>query len=32
MNEEAVICKRCIKQGAGRLHKDPDWDWQRPEA
>lgn len=32
MNEEAVICKRCIKQGAGRLHKDPDWDWSKPEG
>ena len=28
----AVICRRCIKQGAGRLHKDPDWDWTKPEA
>ena len=31
MNEQAVICKRCIKQSAGRLHKDPDWDWQKPD-
>ena len=28
--EEAVICKRCIKQASGVLHKDPDWDWRKP--
>ena len=28
----ACICKRCIKQAAGGLHKDPDWDWRKPEA
>ena len=28
---EAVICRRCVKQAAGRLHKDPDWDWTKPE-
>jgi len=31
-NPEAIICKRCIKQSAGRLHKDPDWEWRKPEA
>lgn len=30
VRDEAVICKRCINQGAGRLHKDPDWDWKKP--
>ena len=29
---EVNACKRCIKQGAGRLHKDPDWDWTKPTA
>jgi hypothetical protein len=28
--EDAVICKRCCKQGAGRLHKDPDIEWSKP--
>lgn len=28
---EAVICLRCIRQGATKLHTDPDWDWQKPE-
>jgi len=28
---EAVICRRCVKQSAGRLHKDPDWDWHKPK-
>ncbi|MCA9310484.1 MAG: hypothetical protein KDA21_04710 [Phycisphaerales bacterium] len=28
--DDATICHRCIKQGAGRLHKDPDWDWSKP--
>lgn len=31
-HEEAVACRRCLKQGAGRLHKDPDWDWTKPEG
>lgn len=26
----AAACERCIKQGAGRLHKDEDWDWKKP--
>ena len=29
-HEEVAICHRCMKQGAGRLHKDPDWDWTKP--
>jgi hypothetical protein len=27
---DAVACRRCIKQAAGRLHKDRDWAWERP--
>lgn len=27
---EAVICRRCIRQSATRLAKDPDWDWVKP--
>ncbi len=27
---DAAICRRCIRQGGTRLHKDPDWDWVRP--
>lgn len=30
MYVEAVACRRCVKQAAGRLHKDPDWDWTKP--
>ena len=29
-HEEACVCTRCLKQGAGRLHKDPDWAWKKP--
>ncbi|MEO0511873.1 MAG: hypothetical protein AAF108_03140 [Planctomycetota bacterium] len=29
---DAVICERCIRQSATRLHKDPDWDWSKPNA
>lgn len=25
-----AACERCIKQAAGRLHKDKDWDWKKP--
>jgi len=27
---DAIVCRRCVKQAAGRLHKDPDWDWTKP--
>lgn len=27
---EAVICRRCIRQSATKLHTDPDWDWSKP--
>jgi len=30
VRDEAVICRRCLKQAAGRLHKDEDWDWRKP--
>jgi hypothetical protein len=29
-HDEAIACRRCLKQGAGRLHKDPDWEWTKP--
>jgi hypothetical protein len=32
VDPEAVICRRCIKLGAGVLHKDPDYDWRKPES
>lgn len=27
---DATICRRCIKQAAGALHKSRDFDWTRP--
>lgn len=30
MYEDAVICRRCIKLGSGALHKDKQFDWQKP--
>ncbi|GAB4545751.1 MAG: hypothetical protein Tsb0013_03860 [Phycisphaerales bacterium] len=27
---EAYSCRRCLRQGGTRLHKDPDWDWTKP--
>jgi hypothetical protein len=30
MYEDAVICRRCIKLGAGALHKDADSNWSKP--
>ena len=29
---EAVACRRCIRQSATKLDKDPDWDWTKPTA
>jgi len=26
----AIICRRCVKQSAGVLHKAKDWDWSKP--
>jgi len=30
VNEQAFICKRCIKLAANTLSKDPDSDWEIP--
>jgi len=30
MYEEAVICKRCARQSATTLEKDPDYEWTKP--
>ena len=30
LHPEVVICRRCITMAAGVLHKDPDYDWQKP--
>tara|TARA_X000001316_G_C894313_1_gene14865 strand:+ start:14 stop:364 length:351 start_codon:yes stop_codon:yes gene_type:complete len=30
MNDEVIACRRCIKQSAGVLHKDPDIEWKKP--
>lgn len=30
LREEAHACRTCINRAAGRLHKDPDWDWRKP--
>lgn len=27
---EAIVCRRCVKQAAGALHKDADIDWRKP--
>lgn len=27
---DARICRRCAKQAAGALHKNKDWEWQKP--
>mgnify|MGYP004367155311 CR=1 FL=1 len=29
---EARVCRRCVKQAAGALHKNRDWDWQKPPS
>ncbi len=31
IREEAVLCRRCLKMGAGVLGKDPEMDWEKPE-
>ena len=28
--DAATICRRCVKQSAGALHKSKDWDWSKP--
>jgi len=30
VREEAHACRRCVKQSAGILHKDPDTEWTKP--
>ncbi len=30
MYDEAVVCRRCIKQASGALHKSKDFDWTKP--
>ncbi len=30
VNENKIACRRCIKQSAGVLKKDPDNDWTKP--
>ena len=30
MFDDAIACRRCLKQSAGVLHKDPDFEWQKP--
>lgn len=29
---DAAVCRRCIKQAAGALHKSPAYAWRKPEA
>lgn len=28
--EEARVCRTCVNRSAGKLHKDPDWNWSKP--
>jgi hypothetical protein len=28
---DVVVCRRCVKRAAGALHKDPDFDWRKPQ-
>lgn len=28
---DASVCRRCIKLGAGSLHKDADFEWTKPK-
>jgi hypothetical protein len=32
VREGASVCRRCLRQGGTKLHKDPDWPWTKPEA
>jgi hypothetical protein len=27
-----AICRRCVKLAAGVLHKDPEFDWRKPQS
>ena len=30
LHEDAAVCARCLRQAAGKLHKDPDSEWRKP--
>jgi len=30
IDESVIVCRRCVKQSAGVLHKDPDIPWKKP--
>ncbi len=30
IDETVLACRRCVKQSAGVLHKDPDIPWKKP--
>lgn len=30
LDEAVIACRRCVKQSAGVLHKDPDIAWKKP--
>ncbi len=30
LDETVLACRRCVKQSAGVLHKDPDSPWKKP--
>lgn len=32
LNPEALACRRCVRQSAAVLQKDPDSHWRRPEV
>ncbi len=32
MFNESIACIRCLKQSAGVLQKDPDFQWQKPRS
>lgn len=32
VHEDVWVCRRCVKQAAGALHKDPDTPWHKPDA
>ncbi len=31
IHEDAAVCRRCIKQAAGALHKSRDYPWAKPD-
>ena len=31
-HDEAVVCRRCIKQSAGVLHKSDEYNWSKPNG